>query len=206
MSNRVETRRVAALLASIFLIAGACGGDDAARGADGTTAPVDGSGDGAANPSGPLCSAVPASGDGSFDGMSDDAAATAAANNPSLSALSAAVERASLVDTLNGSGPFTIFAPVDEAFAAVPDLEVLLADKDALNDVLTFHVVAGERLSSADLMERDSVETVQGTTLSLGVEGGTLQVNGQASVGCADVHTANATVHLIDAVLMPTEG
>jgi len=155
---------------------------------------------------GPVYYAVAGAGDGSFEGMSDDPAATAAANNPVLSILAAAVKQAGLVDTLNGTGPFTIFAPVNDAFEAVPDLDALLADQDALNEVLTFHVVAGERLSSADLIERDSVDTVQGTTLSLGTEDGGLQLNGQANVGCADVHTANATVHLIDAVLMPTGG
>ncbi|MEJ7799989.1 MAG: fasciclin domain-containing protein [Ilumatobacter sp.] len=204
MSNRVERRRAAVLAASMILIAGACGGSG--QGSGGSAVPVDGSGDWAAYPSGALCSAVPSAGDGSFEGMSDDPAATAAANNPVLSTLAAAVEQAGLVDTLNGTGPFTIFAPVNDAFAAVPDLAALLADQDALNEVLTFHVVAGERLSSADLIERDSVETVQGTTLSLGTGDGELQLNGQANVGCADVHTANATVHLIDAVLMPTDG
>ncbi len=210
MPNRVDTRRAAVLVASIVLVGAACGdGGDGAGGApERPIAPAESSGDWAAYPSGPLCSAVPTTGDGSFEGMADDPAAVAAANNPVLSVLAAAVEQAGLVDTLNGTGPFTIFAPVDDAFAAVPkaDLDALLADQDALKDVLIFHVVAGERLSSDELLERDSVKTVQGTTLSLVDEAGTLRVNGQATVGCADVHTANATVHIIDAVLMPTDG
>ena len=107
----------------------------------------------AMEPSGPACASVPADGEGSFDGMADDPAATAASNNPELSTLVAAVGAAGLVDTLNGEGPFTIFAPANSAFAKVPaaDLDALLADPTgALTDVLTLHVVAGESLSSTD--------------------------------------------------------
>ncbi len=160
----------------------------------------------AAGPTGPLCSAIPADGEGSFAGMTDDPAATAASNNPLLSTLVTAVTEAGLVDTLNSDGPFTIFAPVNDAFAALPpaDLEAVLADKDLLTSILTYHVVAGEKLSGADLAGMDSVTTVNGADLTLEVAAdGTLMVNGQASVGCADVPTANATVHIIDAVLMP---
>ena len=115
-------------------------------------------------PTGPLCSAVPADGEGSFAGMTDDPAATAASNNPALSTLVTAVTEAGLVDTLNSDGPFTIFAPANDAFAAIPpaDLDAVLADKDLLTSILTLHVVAGEQLSSADLAEMDSVTTVNG--------------------------------------------
>ncbi len=160
----------------------------------------------AMEPSGPLCSAVPADGEGSFAGMTDDTAATAASNNPVLSTLVAAVQAAGLVDTLNSDGPFTIFAPANPAFDAIPaaDLDAVLADTDLLTSILTLHVVAGEKLSSADLAELDSVATVNGADITLEVaDDGTLMVNGQASVGCADIQTANATVHVIDAVLMP---
>ena len=107
-------------------------------------------------PSGPACASVPTDGEGSFAGMADDPAATAASNNPELSTLVTAVDAAGLVDTLNGEGPFTIFAPANSAFAKVPaaDLEALLADpQGALTDILTLHVVAGESLSSTDLVE-----------------------------------------------------
>ncbi len=160
----------------------------------------------AMTPSGPLCAAVPADGDGSFAGMTDDPAATAASNNPVLSTLVSAVQAAGLVDTLNSDGPFTIFAPANPAFDALPEgtLDAVLADTDLLTSILTLHVVAGEQLSSAELAEMDSVTTVNGADISLEVaEDGTLMVNGQASVGCADIQTANATVHVIDAVLMP---
>ena len=162
--------------------------------------------EGAMMPTGPLCAAVPADGEGSFAGMTDDTAATAASNNPVLSTLVTAVQAAGLVDTLNSDGPFTIFAPANPAFDALPagTLDAVLADTDLLTSILTLHVVAGERLSSADLAELDSVTTVNGADITLEVaDDGTLMVNGQASVGCADIQTANATVHVIDAVLMP---
>jgi uncharacterized surface protein with fasciclin (FAS1) repeats len=155
-------------------------------------------------PSGPACAAVPADGEGSFGGMADDPAATAASNNPVLSTLVSAVTWAGLVDTLNGEGPFTIFAPTNEAFAAVPpaDLQAVLADNDLLTSVLTYHVVAGEQLSSADLIAAGSVDTVNGGTLTITDEDGTLAVNG-VPVVCMDVPTANATVHIIGGVLLP---
>ncbi len=162
--------------------------------------------EGAMMPTGPLCAAVPADGEGSFAGMTDDTAATAASNNPVLSTLVAAVQAAGLVDTLNSDGPFTIFAPANPAFDALPTgtLDAVLADTDLLTSILTLHVVAGEQLSSADLAELESVTTVNGAAVTLDVaDDGTLMVNGQASVGCADIQTANATVHVIDAVLMP---
>ncbi|MGB0113534.1 MAG: fasciclin domain-containing protein [Ilumatobacteraceae bacterium] len=158
-------------------------------------------------PSGPLCEAVPADGEGSFDGMTDDPAATAASNNPALSILVSAVAEAGLVDTLNSDGPFTIFAPANPAFEAIDPatLDAVLADQDLLTSILTLHVVAGEKLSSEDLAGMDSVTTVNGADITFEVEDdGSLMVNGQATVGCADVATANATVHIIDAVLMPS--
>jgi uncharacterized surface protein with fasciclin (FAS1) repeats len=156
--------------------------------------------------SGPLCSAIPTDGEGSLAGMTDDPAATAASNNPVLSTLVSAVTAAGLVDTLNSDGPFTIFAPANPAFEAIPaaDLDAVLADTDLLTSILTLHVVAGERLSSEDLAGLESVKTVNGADISLETAAdGSLMVNGQATVGCADIQTANATVHVIDAVLMP---
>jgi Fasciclin domain len=90
------------------------------------------------DPAGPFCASIPAEGEGSFVGMADDPVATAASNNPYLTTLSAAVQAAGLVDTLNGEGPFTIFAPSNEAFADVPpsDLDAILADTELLTSVL----------------------------------------------------------------------
>lgn len=157
----------------------------------------------ALEPTGPGCAAVPADGEGSFVGMADDPAATAASNNPLLSTLVTAVGEAGLVDTLNGEGPFTIFAPVNDAFAAIPeeDLAGILADKDLLTSILTYHVVGGE-MSSADLVAAGSATTVNGADLTFAETDGALTVNGAATL-CMDVPTANATVHIIDAVLVP---
>lgn len=159
----------------------------------------------ATEPSGPACASVPSDGAGSFSGMAEDPAATAASNNPELSTLVTAVQTADLVDTLNGDGPFTIFAPANAAFEAIPadTLQAVLADQDQLTSILTYHVIAGERLSSADLIEQGSATTVQGDDLEFSEEGGSLMVNGSATGVCVDVPTANATVHIIDAVLMP---
>jgi len=166
-----------------------------------TTEPMD---DMMSEPSGPGCAAVPADGEGSFGGMADDPAATAASNNPVLSTLVGAVTQAGLVDTLNSEGPFTIFAPTNDAFAAVPpaDLEAVLADTDLLTSVLTYHVVAGESLSSDELVEAGTVTTVNGADLTIADEGGTLTVNGVPAV-CIDVPTSNATVHIVGGVLLP---
>jgi transforming growth factor-beta-induced protein len=155
-------------------------------------------------PSGPGCAAVPADGAGSFAGMAQDPAATAASNNPVLSTLVAAVTKAGLVDTLNGEGPFTIFAPTNDAFAKIPadQLNTILADQSQLTSILTLHVVAGAKMSSADLIKTGKVMTVNGAELTITDDNGTLMVNGAKSV-CMDVPTANATVHIIDTVLVP---
>ncbi len=154
---------------------------------------------------GPACSAVPADGEGSFDGMADDPAATAASNNPVLSTLVTAVGEAGLVDTLNGEGPFTIFAPTNDAFAAIPeeDLAAILADQDLLTGILTYHVVAGESLDMQGLVDAGTVTTVNGAELAIAPSGEQIEVNGTSFVVCGNVQTANATVHIIDAVLVP---
>jgi transforming growth factor-beta-induced protein len=158
-------------------------------------------------PAGPFCASIPAAGEGSFVGMADDAVATAASNNPYLTTLTAAVQTAGLVDTLNGEGPFTILAPSNEAFADIPpaDLDAILADTDLLTSVLTYHVVAGESLSAAELAEAGSVTSVQGGELRFTTdEDGALIINGGAAMAtCWNITTANATVHVIDRVLTP---
>ena len=156
----------------------------------------------AGEPFGPACESVPMEGEGSFAGMADDPAATAASNNPLLSTLVTAVTEADLVDTLNSDGPFTIFAPVNDAFAAIPeaDLAAVLADKEQLTSILTYHVIAGESHDAAALGEAGTAETVNGASLEFGEDGTT--VNG-VDVLCSNVVTANATVHIIGEVLMP---
>ena len=115
--------------------------------------------------------------------------------------LAAAVTAAGLIDTLKSAGPFTVFAPTDEAFAKVPKatLDSLLADKAALTKILTYHVVAG-KVMAADV-KAGHVKTVQGSDLARATEGG-VTVNG-AKVIAADVAASNGVIHAIDTVLMP---
>ena len=152
-------------------------------------------------PFGPGCAGVPTSGEGSVEGMADDPVATAASNNPLLKTLVAAVGEAGLGDTLNSAEALTVFAPTDDAFAAIPkkDLNALLADKEALTQVLTYHVV-GERLSPEDVAAEH--ETLSGEMLTVEGEGENFTI-GEASVVCGNVQTANATVYVVDQVLMP---
>jgi uncharacterized surface protein with fasciclin (FAS1) repeats len=152
---------------------------------------------------GPACSAVPASGAGSFTGMAQDPVATAASNNPVLSSLVGAVKEAGLADTLNSAEQITVFAPTNDAFSALPKatLDAAMADpKGLLTTVLTYHVVAG-KLSPA--MLAGTHKTLQGGTLEITGSGQDFKVNGQSSVVCGNVQTANATVYIIDNVLMP---
>ena len=158
-----------------------------------------------AGPTGAACAAVPNDGEGSVDGMADDPVGTAASNNPLLSTLVAAVSAAGLVDTLNTGGPYTVFAPINTAFDKIDPatLEGVLADTDALTGILTYHVVP-EQLSGADLVAGGTFATVNGAELTVAQVNDTLVVNGgAAAVLCGDVPTANATVFLIDSVLMP---
>jgi uncharacterized surface protein with fasciclin (FAS1) repeats len=112
-----------------------------------------------------------------------------------------ALQAAGLVDTLKGKGPFTVFAPTDDAFAKVPkaDLDALLKDKAKLTAVLTYHVVAGKVMSKD--IKPGMVKTVQGSDLTINTTGG-VTVNG-AKVTAADVAADNGVIHVIDTVLVP---
>ncbi len=221
MKSSKPTRKLAAIAALLALVIAACGGgesSDTTASAPPTTeatpttqpmaettqpmAPL------SAVNSGAACSAVPMDGEGSFDGMADDPAATAASNNPVLSTLVTAVGEAGLVDTLNGEGPFTIFAPTNDAFAAIPEdqLSAILADQEQLTSILTYHVVAGESLDMQGLVDAGTVETVNGAELTIAPSGDLIEINGTAMVVCGNVQTANATVHIIDSVLVPEAG
>ena len=150
---------------------------------------------------------IPATGKGSLKGMAQDPAATAASNNPQLTTLVAAVKAAGLVDTLNGPGPFTIFAPANSAFAKLPagTVETLVKpeNKATLTSILTFHVVAGKKLSSKDLAKNPTLKTVNGDSLKISTTGKRISVNGSTKVVLADVQVANGTVFIVDSVLMP---
>ena len=137
-------------------------------------------------PQGPLCATLPVDGEGSIEGMADDPAATAASNNPELSTLVAAITAAGLTDTLNGEGPFTIFAPANSAFEEIPaaDLEAIMADTEQLTSILGFHVIEGEALTAADLAAAGTGVTVQGSELTFSAEAdGSLSINAGAGDG-----------------------
>ncbi len=117
--------------------------------------------------------------------------------------LATALDAAGLTETLENDGPFTVFAPTDAAFEALPagTLDDLLADPEALTDVLTYHVVDGDVMSS-DLSDGMEVEALNGGTLTIGVDGDTVTVN-DATVTSADIVASNGVIHVIDTVLVP---
>lgn len=149
------------------------------------------------------CAAVPTDGAGSFDGMVMDPVATAASNNPLLSTLVTAVGEADLGGTLNDAPELTVFAPVNDAFAAIPEdqLNSILADKALLTKILTHHVVGGQLDPAAVVGEQETLNkdtlTIEGDETGMTVSDGTVDAN----VICGNVPTANATVYIIDAVL-----
>ena len=152
---------------------------------------------------GSACSAVPADGPGSFAGMAMDPVATAASNNPVLSTLVGAVKSAGLVDTLNTAQDITVFAPANDAFAKVDKatLDAAMADPQGLlTNVLTYHVVAG---TLTPQMLAGEHMTLQGGTVTVAGGGQDFTVNDSAKVICGNVQTDNATVYIIDGVLLP---
>ncbi|MBJ8348294.1 fasciclin domain-containing protein [Antrihabitans sp. YC2-6] len=174
----------------------------------GSMAPSSGAEAAGASLVGPGCAGyaeqVP-TGPGSVEGMAAEPVAVAASNNPILTTLTAAVSgqlnpQVNLVDTLNG-GEFTVFAPVDDAFAKVDPatLETLKTDKATLEKILTYHVVPGRIAPDAIA---GTQTTVEGGTVNVTGSGDSLKVN-DAAVICGGVSTANATVYLIDSVLTP---
>jgi uncharacterized surface protein with fasciclin (FAS1) repeats len=150
------------------------------------------------------CAAIPADGAGSFDGMATEPVATAASANPLLKTLVTAVGEAGLVDTLNSAENITVFAPTDDAFAKLPKktLDAVLADKEQLTAILTHHVV-GETLTPDNLA--GTFETLNGDELVVEGEGEmfTADAEEQAKIICGNIQTANATVYVIDTVMMP---
>lgn len=212
---RTTRMTVAALALALPLTLAACGSDDTSTGAASSSAAAPTSAAPSASPSesmtesmdapfGPACASVPTSGAGSFDGMAQDPVATAASNNPALSTLVTAVGAAGLGDTLNSAQDITVFAPTNDAFDALgkATLDKALADpKGLLTDVLTNHVVEG-RLTPADLAGEH--KTLGGGTITVEGSGEDFTVTpGDAKVVCGNVQTANATVYIIDKVLVP---
>ncbi|WP_337062509.1 fasciclin domain-containing protein [Kineococcus sp. G2] len=220
-----RTGTLLALVATATLGLAACGGNDTAAtagqeamaGSSSSSSPSSAmpsaseSMDAAAmsGPVGPGCAdyaAANASGPASVEGMAADPVATAASNNPLLTTLTAAVSGklnpdVNLVNDLN-NGEYTVFAPVDDAFSQVPaeTLETLKTDSAVLQSILTHHVVQGQ-LSPEEVVGTHT--TLQGAEVTVSGEPESLTVNGDAMVVCGGVQTANATVYLVDSVLMP---
>lgn len=126
-----------------------------------------------------------------------------AASNPDFSTLVTAVTAAGLVDTLNSEGPFTVFAPTNEAFAALPEgqLDALLANKEQLAAVLTYHVVAG-KVMAADVVDLTSATSVQGEPITITATADGVRVN-DANVTATDIEASNGVIHVIDKVILP---
>ncbi len=141
-----------------------------------------------------------------YAGMKKDIVATAAGAG-SFETLLAAATAAGLVDTLKGDGPFTVFAPTDEAFAALPEgtVEDLLKpeNKEQLAAILTYHVVPG-KVMSGDLTDDMTAATVQGGEITIDLDNGVM-VN-DATVVTADIGASNGVIHVIDKVILPAEG
>jgi uncharacterized surface protein with fasciclin (FAS1) repeats len=215
MKRNIRCGTLAIGVAFIAFFGAACGSSDEGATSSTTTSEQtttetsdSGMADPAADLVGPGCAAyaeqVP-DGAGSVSGMAEDPVAVAASNNPLLATLVSAVSgqlnpNVNLVDTLNG-GEFTVFAPVDEAFAKIDaaTIETLKTDSALLTKILTYHVVAGQLSPDQVVGEHETVETGTVTVTGSGVS---LKVN-DANVICGGVHTANATVYLVDTVLMP---
>jgi transforming growth factor-beta-induced protein len=188
--------RLFALALAVLLVAAACGSDDdnssSTESSDNSSESEDATSE-----------------DVEDEEMADDVMADivdTAVDAGDFTTLVAAVEAAGLVDTLKGEGPFTVFAPTDAAFAALPEgtVEALLADAEALTGVLTYHVVDGKVLAE-DVVTLDSAETLNGQSVTIEVVDGGVVLNGDANVIVTDIETSNGVIHVIDAVLIPAD-
>jgi uncharacterized surface protein with fasciclin (FAS1) repeats len=121
--------------------------------------------------------------------------------------LLAAAEAAGLVETLQGEGPYTVFAPTDDAFAALPEgtLDSLLADPEALKKILLYHVVSGS-VAAADVVGLTSADSVEGSPIAVAVKDGKVYLNDTAQVTATDIAASNGVIHVIDQVILPPGG
>ena len=226
MTSTARARTVVIIAVTGLTVAlGACGSDEPAdrsatadTGATDTAtspsatsaAPESSAVPGPEGPFGPGCAAVPAGGEGSFAGMADDPVATAAANNPALSALVQAVRAANLVESFNTQQDITVLAPANTAFEAVPanNLQALLGDTPRLTALLAHHVIQGrlapDRLAGTHTTLNNDEITIEGSceTFTIAAEQ-TVGRREPASVVCGNVQTANAIVYIIDRLLEP---
>jgi uncharacterized surface protein with fasciclin (FAS1) repeats len=151
---------------------------------------------------GPDCGMVPATGMGSFHGMAMDPVVTAASHNPLLTSFAADVKAAGLVSELNSMHSFTVFAPANSAFTKLPDAEMSMMHSHAeLAKILKHHVVSG-RVTPAKLASGMPLTTLEGSSLT-GARMGSVYEIGKANVICGNIRTANATVYVINKVLVP---
>ncbi|GGO89102.1 lipoprotein [Nocardioides phosphati] len=204
--NLRRTGSAALLLGTLSLSLMACGSDNNS-GSSAAPEKSDSSSSAAMNAGdqtfGPGCKLIPKGGAGSFNGMATAPVATAASANPLLKTLVAAVGAADLGDTLNSADGITVFAPTNDAFGKIPKkaLDAVLADKATLTKILTHHVVAGQ-LSPDELA--GTHKTLEGDTITVKGSGEDFTVGKEnAAVLCGNIPTANATVYVIDTVLMP---
>ena len=219
--NRSSLRRTGAAGAALIALTlglAACGDDadsgssasddtssSAAAPADDASAEPAMADDAGADVFGPACDAIPKDGKGSFNGMVTDPVATAASNNPLLTTLVAAVTAVpGLADTLNAAPALTVFAPTNDAFGKIPekDLNAVLADQATLTAILSHHVV-GEQVGPDQLAGEH--ETLNGDTITIegDADAGFTVDGAAANVICGNIPTKNATVYVIDSVLMP---
>jgi uncharacterized surface protein with fasciclin (FAS1) repeats len=177
--------RFAAALAVVALTAAACGSSDSNSESSSDSRPAK-----------ETAASKPAP-------SADTTIVAVASANPDFSTLVTAVTKAGLVGTLSGPGPFTVFAPTNAAFAAIPadQLNAILADKAQLTKILTYHVVPDE-VMAADLKPEQMVKTVEGQDLDIKVTNGAATVNG-CNVVRTDIKASNGVVHVIDCVLIP---
>jgi uncharacterized surface protein with fasciclin (FAS1) repeats len=220
-----KIQRLAAVgaMAALTVALGACGsseepstGAEAPAPAETTaaapTTEATGSGEGVTQISdifGPACDQVPTEGEGSAQGMVDDPVGTAASNNPLLTTLTEAVTAANLVDTLNSAEALTVLAPFNGAFEAIPadQLQAVLADQEQLTNILTYHV-SDTRQDAAALVEAGEFSSLNGGTVTVAGDATAPTFEGAgntepATTLCGNIPTANATVFVIDTVLMP---
>ena len=205
-TSRTGVLAMAATVGALALTAAACG-------SSGTSAAPAAPHSAAASPSesmtesaatvGTDCGMIPASGMGSMHGMMTDPVVTAASHNPLITTLAAEVNKAGLTSTLDSMGSITVFAPDNAAFKNLTAHDMTMMSSTAeLAKILKYHVVAGH-ITPADLASGMTLKTLEGSSLKASKMGAVYEVN-NAAVTCGNLHTANATVYIINKVLMPT--
>ncbi|MGH3172779.1 MAG: fasciclin domain-containing protein, partial [Streptosporangiaceae bacterium] len=198
-----KTGVIAAGIGALALTAAACASSAPASGANPTHHPMASHSAAAASATfGSDCEMVPASGMGSMHAMMTDPVVTAAAHNPLLTTLAADIKTAGLTSTLNSMGSITVFAPENSAFTSLPHSDMTMMHNAAeLAKILKYHVVSG-RVTTAELASAKPLTTLEGSTLNPSKMGSVYEVN-NAGVICGNIQTANATVYIINKVLIP---